>query len=208
MLILWYYFTTMKNIQKDFVSLLVIIILPAVVGCTYAVWRSNSVAKVTISEILTPSQSSSVQEKAEVNMPVQGTPTDIKPLSSSSVEGSRTEGAVGNNTKTIQKTDNVQVYVNVIDKDGQPLKPDTVEWYYPAVNGRVTQYPASCMNAGCTRWSVMGATSTKIYVTANYKVPSHPDALCFSSAYHTKLVELSSIPSEITLIMEPEKWCY
>jgi hypothetical protein len=111
-------------------------------------------------------------------------------------------------TSPTQQTEKVQVYVNVVDKDGRPFKPDKVEWYYPPVNGQATQYPAKCTNEACIRWSVTGATASKIYVVANYKKPSSPEALCFSQAYDAKPVELSSTPAEITLTMGLESYCY
>lgn len=109
---------------------------------------------------------------------------------------------------TNQQTEKVQVYVNIVDKDGNPFKPDRVEWYYPPVNGQATQYPAKCTNEACTRWSVTGATASKIYVVANYKKPSAPGAACFSQAYDAKPVELSSVSTEITLTMGLESYCY
>ncbi len=108
----------------------------------------------------------------------------------------------------VQQAEKIQVYINVIDKDGKPFKPDKVEWYYPPVNGQATQYPAKCANIGCTRWSVTGVTTSKIYVVANYKVPSSPGAQCFSQAYDAKPVELSYVPAEITLTMNPSSYCY
>ncbi len=180
--------------KKDFVSLLVIMILLAVASYAYVEWRNNSVARVTISEILTSTESPSAEEKSQINKTDAKVSTNIKPTTSTNIE--------------LNKADKVQVYINVIDKDGLPFKPDNVEWYYPTVNGGADQYPANCSNTGCTRWSVIGATSSKIYVTASYRVPSHPDAACFSLAYDAKPVQLSSIPAEVTLKMEPEKWCY
>ncbi len=109
---------------------------------------------------------------------------------------------------TNQQTEKVQVYINVVDKDGNPFKPDKVEWYYPPVNGQATQYPAKCTNEACTRWSVTGATASKIYVVANYKKPSSPGAACFSQAYDAKPAELSSVSTEITLTMGLESYCY
>ena len=106
-----------------------------------------------------------------------------------------------------QQAEKIQVYVNVVDKDGKPFRPDKVEWYYPPVNGQAIQYPAKCTNEACTRWSVTGATASKIYVVANYRKPSPPGALCFSQAYDAKLVELSSASAEITLTMGLESYC-
>lgn len=111
-------------------------------------------------------------------------------------------------TVKAQQTEKVQVYVNVVDREGNPFKPDKVEWYYPPVNGQATQYPAICTNETCTRWSVTGATASKIYVVANYKKPSPPGAACFSQAYDAKPVELSSVSTEITLTMGLESYCY
>lgn len=111
------------------------------------------------------------------------------------------------NLPVVQTNETVQVYVNIVDKDGKPFVPNQVWWYYPPVNNKVLENAAKCANNQCTRWSVSGATGSNIYIAARYTETHSPKSLCFKSAYDAKPVTLSSSVSEITLTLKLETYC-
>src|SRR3989344_6708155 len=98
----------------------------------------------------------------------------------------------------------INAYFNIVDKSGQPFKPEKAWWYYPPNGGQVKEYPARCLNEGCTRWGVVGATGKRIYVAARFSRKC-PESLsyCVYSAYNASPIDLSSGSApEVTLVLE------
>ncbi len=98
-------------------------------------------------------------------------------------------------------------YVNVIDEQYRPLRPDTVVWYYPEDAGQAAfEHPATCINAGCTRWSVPVEVHASIYVWASRMRPV-PGVYhcCYLSSDARLLTALAASPPTVTLTLNTKQ---
>ncbi len=98
-------------------------------------------------------------------------------------------------------------YINIVDERYQPLRPDTVIWYYPEDAGHAGfEHPATCINAGCTRWAVPVEVSDSIYVSASWMRPVPRNDYCWYLGSDAKPLTASPAwPPTVTLKLDTKQ---
>lgn len=98
-------------------------------------------------------------------------------------------------------------YINIVDEQNRPLHPDTVIWYRPEEAGHAgLEHPATCINAGCTRWAVPVGVSDSIYVSASWLRPVPHNDYCWYLGSDAKPVAASPVaPPTVTLTLNTKQ---
>ena len=110
----------------------------------------------------------------------------------------------GCNGSTTLPDEPASAYIKVVNPRGRLIRPDRVWWYYTEESGRFDgAHEATCINDGCSVWSVPVEVTGDVFVSASLRRPFPNDPMCWYLGYDSRTTVASADdPPLVTLRLD------